>query len=228
MKRHATLLMYLLLVLIGAFAEARILDTDNDALVPVLKDKAFDQCLDDAGIDILLGDQIIDPQKALLRPLSNYYPTGQFDWSRLHKGTWEKGFLEGVVGVLLARQSTASCAETTDEDCKELKEWMDAPEDRRMFISFTRDDHSTAMKLRNCLQNQQFVVVTYLNEARDLRYRPEITGELFAITKPQNRLVIDSLPSRRSGGIALEAMCGCEDFLLKLLSESKANRDAEP
>ena len=86
-----------------------------------------------------------------------------------------------------------------------LKHWEIASPEKRVFLSFTRDDVEVAVKVRNALEAEGYFCFTYLEGVESQPWANSVqVGKFFRESGVQ--LVIDSPAARKSEGVQREAL----------------------
>lgn len=200
-------------------SSAKVLDPGT-ASHPVLTPLA--DTLDKAGIDVIVGRSVdFEPSaRPRLAQLHGFAGQRKWDWGKYWRDVWINGFEKGLIGALIAMpkdvpppavdrevdRCAAVAAPPNDPTCEFLRAWLSASPDKRVFVAFTRSDLQTALSVQAALGEKGYATFVYLREGeKDPWAHPDFVGAVFA--QAHHRLVIDSLSSRGSEGVAFEASC---------------------
>jgi hypothetical protein len=172
-------------------ARAAKLDREPNAWLDPLADP-----LERAGIDVLgswgsIGAEL-PPARPRLAPLAPIAPdrTGQ----ALDK--WRFDYSEGTTAAVALIPHALAEGESLPVDAFRTA-WDAAPRDKRLFVSFTRDDAGAARHLLSVLQDAGYAGYLVWDD------EPAAAGELFA--RAGHHAVLDSPATRRDGGLWLQA-----------------------
>jgi hypothetical protein len=211
-----------LLLLLPGFAPAVIIDPAGPKHELL---QALAEPLDTMEIDVILGKASAFPKSSRprLAQLQGFVGSER-DWSSFATDAWKHAFTEGVAGALIAFKNDPPARELPPkakeelkrcqgdenraerETCRFLSDWLKAPPESRVFVAFTRSDRDLALQVQKALEQQHYTVFVYLREGNaDPWADPGFVGEVFAMSR--HRFVLDTLNSRGSEGVQLEAHC---------------------
>lgn len=111
---------------------------------------------------------------------------------------WAADFRTGLIGALVAAKTRGDPNPPSDSTL--AVEWVNSQ--TRIFLSFARQDHATALLVQEALRAEGYSVFTYLNDTASPVYETEIVQRLFA--EATHHLVIDTENARQSPGVRSE------------------------
>lgn len=193
----------------------------------------IETAFDRVGLDVILGtaSQVPTSQKARVAALKDYAPK-KADWSKFLQQSWEYGFGNGIVGVIVAvpRRSAPPNLQHKIEGCRPpppreipacefVERWIAVPPEQRVFITFTREDFDDAQRAKKALEEPGYHVFVFLKGRHEEPWaEPALVGEVFATAG--HRLAIDTMFTRGSEGVRFESLC-CEPPLTAPAPRSK-------
>jgi hypothetical protein len=214
---HFTAVVLFVAITSIGLAAAKILDPDGNGPDKDLL-KALAAQFNKISIDTILGkaDDLEPGDRARVVSLAGFTP-GRRTWDSYVKQTWAKAFEEGVLGIIIAiksqkptkldvkgRECEAEIVKT--DPCEFIRQWLSTPQDKRIFVAFTKSDYKIADSARLALEKAGYAVFIYLKGvSQEPWLDPGLVGELFA--QSQHRLVIDTKNSRGSEGVSFEKWC---------------------
>lgn len=168
---------------------------DPAAYHPVLQEIA--DALDRDGIDVVQdwGSKVTTSPRPIVAPLAGYPISGT-----LKMLDWIRDFNSGAMGAIMAFKPSGKLKHDTF-----IKQWFDTPQERRVFISFAKEDAEDAERVRAALEHQGYIAFTYIKHPEDDPAQPPVlVGEYFKTAG--NHLVIDTQKARASQGVLAEAL----------------------
>ena len=155
--------------------------------------------LNSHGIDVV-GDGINSaplrgrPRVALLAGVPEVPPPNYASVS------WMADFQRGANGFVAGAKTDASVQQVRTQN-EFVQEWLQTPQDRRVFISFTARDVKVAYKIKQALEESQYVAFIFINPSRNPSlagpvYDAQFTGRMFS--QSGHYLVVDTRNARRS------------------------------
>jgi hypothetical protein len=204
---------FIAIISIG-LAAAKILDPDGNGPDKDLL-KVLAAPLNKMGIDTILGkaDDLKPDDRARVASLAGFTP-GRRTWDSYVKETWAKAFEEGVLGIIIAvktqrpnkldiKKRECEAEKVKTDPCEFIRRWHSTPQEKRIFVAFTKSDYRIADNAKLALEKAGYTVFIYLKGVSEEPWLdPGLVGELFA--QSQHRLVIDSKNSRGSEGVSFE------------------------
>ena len=203
--RHAFLLATLTFVICGSAIAALV--GRPEALDPLLRQ--VQDPLDQWGIDVVGGNTADFPLPDGYRPRIarlTGMPTQTWnqDWTTK---PWMDEFRLGAAGFLSAiaptqdRNPAVARPHTADQF---MSEWIAAPLERRVFLSFTSQDAYFAQQTERILAGKGYVTFIFLRVGDSSPpFHAGFVGRMFA--EAGSHYVVDSPHARRSPGVWLEA-----------------------
>ncbi|HEY0078679.1 MAG TPA: hypothetical protein VGB73_08535, partial [Pyrinomonadaceae bacterium] len=174
--------------------KAKILDPA--AYHPVLREIA--DALDRHGLDVVQDwrSQItISAPSTVVAPLTEYPILGT-----LKMVDWIRDFNSGAMGAIMAIKPIGNLKHDTF-----IEQWYDTPQERRVFISFTKEDAEDAERVRSALEDKGYIAFIYIKHPEDDPAQPPVlVGEYFKTAG--HHLVIDTQKARASQGVLAEAL----------------------
>ena len=159
--------------------------------------------LEKEGIDIVGGNTAKVPLGARPRIALLYQmkTNTEVQLPDTENQAWITEFLAGTTGIIGAVQYSINNKSLDDQGF--LNIWQQAPQDKRVFLSFTRLDIREAEKVKTILEAHGNVVFTFLNTINEApKYPALLVGELFG--QAGTYIVLDTNNARKSKGIWLE------------------------
>jgi len=191
------------------------------------------EAFDRVELDVVLGpaSQLSVGQRERVASLKDYTPV-KSNWGNFIQQSWEYGFGNGIVGVIVAvprtsappnlQQKVEACRPPKPEEiqtCEFVEGWVSALPEQRVFIAFTREDFDAAQRAKKALEEAGYHVFVFLRGKHDEPWaEPAFVGEVFATAG--HRLVIDTVSARGSEGVRFESLC-CEPLLMGPAPRSK-------
>jgi len=133
--------------------------------------------------------------KPVLAPLANY------PISLAGKETsWTKELNNGAMGAVMAIESEISM-----DYAMFTEKWIAVPKEKRVFISFAREDLSTALKIKSVMEKRGYVAFIYIQKAGGTPGQTVFhAGEM--LRTAGIHLVLDTDIARAKAGVLAEAL----------------------
>lgn len=172
---------------------------------PLLKQIA--QPLHEQGIDVVQDwkSNVSTKGRPVLAPLANYDKITRAEFSQ-HLTKWDYEFNRFLAAYNRNDIDMLLCIPAGESGSKKEK-WDRAAPEKRVFISFAREDHAIAENIRSILEKQGFEVFTFL-EGLGAETEASMIAHYMATAK--TRLVIDTEISRTKWGVLSEALANAK------------------
>lgn len=159
--------------------------------------------LDSLGIDVRYGSnaRTQNPTRPQLTPLSSFQTSVAIDFRGT---TFTNLFIKGlsIESALFAVDNQTGVPFTDPE--KFQSRWKDVKQNKRIFISFNKADVSIANKVVSALNSSGYSTFIFTGSDVSGNFNAIDTANYFR--QAEHKFVLDTLNSRASSAIALEAM----------------------